>query len=452
MKKIMKMIRNLIKNISKFIDKKIVVPITKLVLLITSKFDNSGRKVENWLTKTNTLLFISLFLSIALFIMIDQKILVFSDSTAEVLKSQPVEVIYNSEAYVIEGLPETVDVTLIGSKTDLYIAKQSSAQSVTVDLSGLKPGTHKVNIKYNQNAGNIEYMVNPSVATVIISPKVSVNKTLTVDLLNKDSLDSKLVIDNINYNTDKVVVKGAENVLETVVSVKALANIDNIVTQQIGKTTLKDVPIVAYNALGEVVNVEIVPKTIDVDLNITSPSKELPIKIIPTGEVAFGLAISSINASETKVTVYGDSTTLAELKYIPVEIDVNGLKEGKEYKMEIDKPVGVNSLSIKNITVTVSLDEIASKDLTNVRIDTYNLDTDKYSVQGTGETTTMVTVNLKGVKEVIDEITSDDVKAYIDLSGLGEGEHEVEVKVEGNDSKVTYTSKTKKVKINIIKK
>lgn len=452
MKKLIKMLRNFIKNISKFIDKKIVVPITKLVLLITSKFDNSGRKVENWLTKTNTLLFISLFLAIILFIMIDQKILVFSDNTAEVLKNQPVEVIYNSEAYVVEGLPETVDVTLIGSKTDLYIAKQSSTQSVTVDLSGLKPGTHKVNIKYNQNAGNIEYMVNPSVATVIISPKVSVNKTLTVDLLNKDSLDSKLVINSIDYNTDKVVVKGSENMLKTVVSVKALANIENIVSQEIGTTTLKEVPIVAYNANGEVVNVEIVPKTIDIDLNITSPSKELPIKIIPKGEVAFGLAISSINASETKVIAYGDSETLDDLKSIPVEIDVNGLKEGKEYKLEINKPVGVNSLSTNNITVTVSLDEISSKDLTNVPIDPRNLDTEKYSVQGTGETTTMVTVNLKGVKEVIDTITADDVNAYIDLSGLGEGEHEVDVQVEGNDSKVTYTSKTKKVKINIIKK
>lgn len=452
MKKLIKMLRNFIKNISKFIDKKIVVPITKLVLLITSKFDNSGRKVENWLTKTNTLLFISLFLAIILFIMIDQKILVFSDNTAEVLKNQPVEVIYNSEAYVVEGLPETVDVTLIGSKTDLYIAKQSSTQSVTVDLSGLKPGTHKVNIKYNQNAGNIEYMVNPSVATVIISPKVSVNKTLTVDLLNKDSLDSKLVINSIDYNTDKVVVKGSENMLKTVVSVKALANIENIVSQEIGTTTLKEVPIVAYNANGEVVNVEIVPKTIDIDLNITSPSKELPIKIIPKGEVAFGLAISSINASETKVIAYGDSETLDDLKSIPVEIDVNGLKEGKEYKLEINKPVGVNSLSTNNITVTVSLDEISSKDLTNVPIDPRNLDTEKYSVQGTGETTTMVTINLKGVKEVIDTITADDVNAYIDLSGLGEGEHEVEVQVEGNDSKVTYTSKTKKVKINIIKK
>lgn len=451
MKKIIKMIKNLFEKIAHFIDKKIIVPITKVVLLVSSKFEHSGRKIENWLTKTNTLLFISLFLSIILFIVIDQKIIVFSDSTAEVLKNQPVEVIYNSETYVVEGLPETVDITLIGSKTDLYIAKQSTTQRVTIDLSGLKPGTHKVNITYNQNVGNIEYMVNPSVATVIISPKVSVNKTLTVDLLNKDSLDSKLVISSINYDTDKVVVKGSEKLLDTVVSVKALANIEDIVSQEVGKTTLKDVPIVAYNAAGEIVDVEVVPKTIDLELEITSPSKELPIKIIPNGEVAFGLAISAITASETKVTAYGDSDTLADLKYIPVEIDVSGLKEAKEYKLEINKPVGINSLSVNNITVNVSLDEISSKDLNNVRIDTRNL-ADNYSVQGTGATTTSVTVNLKGVKNVIDQITSDDVTAFIDLSGLGEGEHEVEVQVEGSDSKVTYTSKTKKVKVNIIKK
>src|SRR5574344_1899734 len=129
----MKSIIRFFRKIASFIDKKIVVPITKIILKITTKFDKSGKKVENWLTKTNTLLFISLFLSIAIFIMIDQKILVYTDSNAVVLKNQPVNVTYNSEKYVVEGLPETVDVTLIGTKTDLYIAKQSSAHDVTID-------------------------------------------------------------------------------------------------------------------------------------------------------------------------------------------------------------------------------------------------------------------------------------------------------------------------------
>lgn len=447
--KILKAIRNFIKNVSKIIDKKIIVPVTKMILAITAKFDKSGKKVENWLTKTNTLLFISLFLAVTIFIMIDQKILVFNDNTAEVLKSQPVTVLYNEEAYVIEGLPETVDITLIGSKTDLYIAKQSTSHDVTVDLSGLKPGTHKVNIKYTQNAGKIEYMVNPSVATVIIYPKVSETRTLSVDILNQDSLDSKYVINSINYDTDKIVIKGAEHQLEEVAEVKALVDVKNIVNQEIGTTTLKDVPLKAYDANGNVVDVEIVPGTIDVELEIAAPNKVVPIKVIPKGEVAFGKAINTMNLSETKVSVYGDTETLNELKYIPVEIDVNGLKEDKEYKVELSKPVGVRSISISNVKVTVTLGDLANKDLENISIVPRNL-AEGYKVQGTSKDSVQVTVNLKGVTSVINNITADDITAYVDVSGLGEGEHEVEVNVEGNDSRVTYIPKTKKVKIKIV--
>lgn len=447
--KILKAIRNFIKNVSKIIDKKIIVPVTKMILAITAKFDKSGKKVENWLTKTNTLLFISLFLAVTIFIMIDQKILVFNDNTAEVLKSQPVTVLYNEEAYVIEGLPETVDITLIGSKTDLYIAKQSTSHDVTVDLSGLKPGTHKVNIKYTQNAGKIEYMVNPSVATVIIYPKVSETRTLSVDILNQDSLDSKYVINSINYDTDKIVIKGAEHQLEEVAEVKALVDVKNIVNQEIGTTTLKDVSLKAYDANGNVVDVEIVPGTIDVELEIAAPNKVVPIKVIPKGEVAFGKAINTMNLSETKVSVYGDTETLNELKYIPVEIDVNGLKEDKEYKVELSKPVGVRSISISNVKVTVTLGDLANKDLENISIVPRNL-AEGYKVQGTSKDSVQVTVNLKGVTSVINNITADDITAYVDVSGLGEGEHEVEVNVEGNDSRVTYIPKTKKVKIKIV--
>jgi len=447
----MKMLNKLFRAIFSFVDKKIVVPITKLVLGITNKFDKSGRKLENWLTKTNTLLFVSLFLAVITFIMIDQKILLFNDSSAEVLKNQPVKVIYNEEKYIVEGLPETVDITLIGSKTDLYIAKQSSSHDVTIDLTGLKPGTHKVGIDYNQNTGSIDYMVNPSVATVIIYEKVSETRTMKVDVLNSDHLDPKLVIENVNYDTDKIVIKGAEHQLKEVVSVKALVDIDNLAVQEIGKATIKSVPLKAYNAAGEVVNVEIVPSNIDVELEITSPSKELPIKVIPKGNVGSEYAISAMAVSETKATVYGDIDAINELKYIPVEVDVDGLKDNKVYKVELIKPVGVKSLSVNNVTVNVTLGSVSNRKLENVGIEYRNL-SDNYAVQGTNEMATKVTINLKGVDTVINSITTDDVSAYIDLSGLGEGEYEVDVKVEGTDSKIQYLSMTKKVKIKIVKK
>lgn len=451
MKKIVKSIKKFFKSIITFIDKKIVVPITKLVLFITSKFDSNSRRLENLLSRNNTLLFISLFLAIVTFIVIDQKIIVFTDNAAEVLKNQPVSVEYNEEAYVVEGLPETVDITLIGSKTDLYIAKQSSSHDVVVDLNGLKPGTHKVNIEYNQNVGKIDYMVNPSTATVIIYQKVSETRELSYDVLNQDSLDSKLVIDSVNYSTDKVVIKGAEHKLKEVASVKALVDINNLVAQKVGAVTLKDVPLKAYDNKGNVVEVEMVPSKIDVEVNIASPSKEIPIKIIPIGEVSFGLAIDSIKANESKVTVYGDDNVLADLKYIPVEINVGDIKENKEYKLELNKPVGVRSMSVNNITVNVALSSVSNKTLDNIGIEPRNL-ADNLKVQALDASSSLVSVTLKGVSSVVDSITADDIVAYIDLDGYQAGTYEVDVKVEGNDVRVQYTSKTKKVKINIVEK
>ncbi len=447
--KILKMIKNFFLKISSFIDKKIVVPITKLVLFISSKFDKNGRKLENLLSRTNTLLFISLVLAVVIFIIIDQKIIVFNDNAAEVLKNQPVTAVYNEEAYVVEGLPETVDITLIGSKTDLYIAKQSSSHDVMVDLSGLKPGTHKVNITYNQNVGNIDYMVNPSVATVIIYQKVSESRSLTYDILHQDSLDSKYVIKGINYSTDKVVIKGAEHQLKEVASVKALVDINNLVNQTEGTVTMKDIPLKAYDSEGNVVDVEVVPSKIDADIELASPSKEVPIKAIPTGEVSFGRAISAINVSEPRVTVYGDEETLANLKYIPVEVNVSDLKENRQYKLELKKPVGVRSMSVNNVTVNVELDTVTNKTLDNVGIETRNLG-DGLKVQAVDASSSTVSVTLKGVASVVDSITSDDLVAYIDLDGYTAGTYEVEVNVEGNDVRVQYASKTKKVKIRIV--
>ena len=449
--KIIKMIKRFIKKTSIFIDKKIVVPITKLVLLVTSKFDNNSRKFENLLSRNNTLLFISLFLAIVIFIVIDQKIIVFTDNAAEVLKNQPVTVIYNEEAYVVEGLPETVDITLIGSKTDLYIAKQSSSHEVTVDLNGLKPGTHKVNIEYNQNVGKIDYMVNPSSATVIIYQKVSETRTLSYDVLHQDNLDSKLIIDSVNYSADKVVIKGAEHQLKNVASVKALVDINNLVTQEAGAVALKDVPLKAYDNDGNVIDVEMVPSKINVDINLTSLSKEVPIKIIPKGDVSFGLALDSIKSNETKVTVYGEQAILDDLKYIPVEIDVSDLKENREYKMELTKPVGIRSMSVNNITVNVSLSSVSNKTIENIGIEPRNL-SENLKVQALDANSSLVAVTLKGVSSVVETITSDDIVAYIDLAGYTAGTYEVEVKVEGNDVRVQYASKTKKVKIKIVEK
>ncbi len=450
MKKITKKSINFFQGIWHFIEKVVIIPVTKLVLKFTDKTGSYSRKVESWFSKSNTMLFVSLFLAILIFIVVDQRALSYTEKSAEIFSKVPVEVTYNEESYVVEGLPKTVDVTLIGNRSSIYFAKQSPASSVTVDLSGLKPGTHKVSIKYDQALPSLEYKVNPSVATVIIYPKVSANKRLTVDLLNEDSLDSKLSISDVNIDNDKVVVKGAEHKVSEVATVNALLDIKQLPSQEVGTITMKDIPLKAFDKNGKIVDVEVVPEKINAEVEITSPSKEVPIKVIPSGELGFGMAISSITTSESKVTIYGKEKTLANISYLPVEIDVNGLKENKTYKTELNKPVGVKSLSVNNVSINIKLDRSTDKVVDNVGIEYRNL-AEGYSVQGVSESDIKVSVTVKGVKEVLDNINSDDITAYLDLKGLGAGTHEVPVMVEGKDSKVEYKAKTKKVSIKIIK-
>ena len=423
---------------------------------VTKKFGGSNRSLETWLSRSNTLLFVSLFLAITIFILFDQKKMLFNDTSAEVLKDQIVEAVYNEEAYVVEGLPDKVDITLMGSRSDLFIAKQSTASKVTVDLSGLKPGTHKVDIEYMRPNDSVEYSVNPSVATVNIYPKVSESKTLTTDLLNQDSLDPKLIVDNVQPEVDTVVIKGAEdedaiNSLTKVATVKALVDVSSLNNQDVGTVTLKDVPLKAYDSNGNSLDVEIVPSKIEVKVDLSSPSKTVPIRVVPKGDVTFGKAISSINLSQNNVTVYGEQSVLDELEYVPVEVDVDGLKEDREYKLELTKPSGVRSMSVNNVTANITLGTSTDKDISNVNIDVRNLD-DRYSVQGLSEDDIQVTVSVQGVESVLNSLTAEDITAYIDLEGYKPGEYEVEVQVEGTDSRVQYLSKTKRVKIRVVEK
>jgi YbbR domain-containing protein len=453
MKKIVKMFKNIYTSISNFINKILVIPISKLIFKITSAFDKKGKLFENWLSKSNTLLFISLVMAISIFIIIDQKIVNYSKSSAEVLQAQNIEVSYDEDNYVVEGIPESVDITLIGNKADLYIAKQSPTSTVKIDLWGLKPGTHKVDIKYEQLGGSIKYSVNPSTATVVIYDKVTDTKTLSIDLLNQDSLDQKYIIDSVTSNTDSVVIKGANYKVEQVATVKALVDVKSLPKFELGEKITVSSTLKAYDESGNVIDVEISPSKVDVDLLITSPSKEVPIKVISTGNVIYNMGISNFlinNNSDSNVTIYGTTEALSTIEYIPVNINVDGLSESTQFKVELEKPNGVKYMSVNSVTVDVNLSsDITNVDITDVGITSENLGSG-YGV--TPVDIDSITVKLKGVSDVVKTLTSEDIKAYVDLSGLGVGTHDVDIIVTGDDPRVEYLSSVLKMKVKIYQK
>ncbi len=441
----------LIRAIIRLIDKKIVTPITKFILLITDKLGNRTDKFERWLVRKNTLIFISLIVAMVAFFNIDKRTTSLLDSYAEVLYNQKVEAIYNTETYVVEGIPETVDVTLIGRKIDMYLAKQSSNGTVTIDISKLKAGTHRVTLNYKGEIDSVDYKLDPGSININIYPKVSTTKIATIDTINKERLDTKLSVSGVTIDKEEIIIKGAEHTINKVANVRALVDISKLVDPEVGVMTLENVPIIAYDNDGKVVDIEMVPSKVTATINIDSPHKEVPVKVIPKGEVQFGKAISSITSSETKVTVYGEDSALAKIEYLPVEVDVTNLSENKTFTVSLQTPTGLRELSAKNTKITISLGEEETKEINDIMIETTNLDPN-YKAAAIGAASIKTTVIVKGTKEVLKSIDESKIKAIVDLTGYTEGDHEVTITVTGDDVKATYTPKTTKIKIRITKK
>ena len=443
----------LIRAIYKFFDKRVIVPITKLFVNLGNNLKKINKPLETLAKTKSSIIVLSLVISIFIFFFVDRRSTTLLETNAKVLYNQPVVAAYNDEEYVIEGLPETVDITMIGTKANLYLAKQLPAQAVTVDLSDLKVGVHQVELKYKQSITSVEYKLDPSTVTVVVSPKQSITKNITEEIINLDDLDSKLSIESVSLSKDEIIVKGTEDKIKEVASIIALLNVNDMSDPKVGANKLKNVPVIAYDKDGKILDVELVPNKVDATINIESPSKERPLEIVPVGldDVVFGKSISSIDSNVDKVTIYGKNEVLDSINSIKVNINVADLKDSKTFTKTIKKPKGVREISTKTVTVKVNIGDEASTEVSGVKLSYKNLDS-KYVVQVTQDSTTEIPVILKGVNSVISKMSATDIQAYVDLKGLEPGEHEVKVNVTGNDSKVIYIPKIKDVKIIIIEK
>lgn len=440
-KKIGKILFAIGESFIKFIDKVIIMPISRLVYNISKSTSSNNSFFNKLMNRPPFLIILSLIFAIICFLLIDNKVISLVDKDAETIENVPVSLIYNEEAYVVENVPDTVAITMTGRKSDVYLAKQLGEFKVELNLSKYtEPGTYKVYFTYSKNINSVNYRLDPSYLTVNIKDKVSESKSVVYDLVGTDDLDPKLSVEKVTIDSSEVIVKGSEDAINEISSIKALVNVADKSYKEAATYELTGIPLVAYNNEGEIVkNVEIVPKTLNGTLVLSSYKKTVPISVLTTGSLVNGKAISSItinNSPNYSIDIYGDEEEIQDINSIFVTVNVDGL--GTESAMTrtatINKPSGVRYMSVKDVTINIAFGNEEQKTIEINSIDQKNL-ADGYSA---GKVTKTVQVQVKGVRSNIDKINPSDIKAYVDLSGLGEGTHEVEVKIDNNNPLVNY--------------
>ena len=89
-------------------------------------------------------------------------------------------------------------------------------------------------------------------------------------------------------------------------------------------------------------------------------------------------------------------------------------------------------------------------EISDIKIDAINLGPN-LKAGAIGENSSKTTIIVKGTKEVLEAIDASTIKATVDLTGLGEGEHPVNVVVTGDEVKANYEPKTTTIKVRITK-
>lgn len=448
--------KKLFKKIYSFIDKNIIIPISRMLYYLNKKIRKSQGAIDKILNKTNFLIYLSLALAVALFLFIDSKVISLVETEAEIITNVPVKVKYNEEAYVVEGVPKTVDITIAGRKSDIYLAKQLGEYEVVLDLSEYSASsqTRKVYFTYPKSVNNSSYKIYPPYAQVSIKNKESNVKTLTYDLLNIDHLNSKLSVKSVSLNKAEVVVKGSNDALDSIASVKALIDLAKEKFHEAGTFDVDNIPLVCYDSKGQIMdNVEIVPKFTSATIILDSYAITVPVSVETTGKLLAGKAIASIlinGNTSYSLTIYGEKNDIDKIKSVPVTINIDGLGEEntKSYTVKINKPTGVRNMSDDNIDITATFGEEKQKtvDITK-SISHKNLakDLKVNIIKGAS-----ISVQVKGVQSVIENITEDKIRAYLDLNNLGVGEHEVEVKIENTNPLLNFVV-SGPIKVNITK-
>ncbi len=444
MKKLGKAIGRFFAAIYRVIDKIIVTPISRLIFNIREYLRSKNIKLDYIFNRPNFMIYVSLILAVVMFLLIDSRVITLVESEAEVITNVPVTVNYNEEAYVVEGIPEAVDIVLIGRKSDIYLAKQLGTNNVILDLSDYeaRESAYRVYLSYTKSIDSIDYKLDPSYVTVTIKDKISVTKDIDYDLINEQYLSEELSVESVELSRSEVVVKGSEDAINDIASVKALIDLSNEALTNVGTYTVDDIRLVAYDAKGEVLdNIEIVPTTLSATITLDTYSKSVPLQVRTTGNLVTGKAIASIlinNENSYAVTIYGDEEEITDISSVPVTINVDGegANSTRSYNVTITRPTGVRALSETNASITVTFGDEKQKEVEISNVSSRNL-ASGYTANIVG--TESIVVIVRGVQSVIDEIEASDINAYVDLTGYTAGEYDnVPIQIENDDPRLNF--------------
>ena len=362
---------------------------------------------------------------------------------SEPITDMELQVLFDEDNVVVSDLPETVDVVVNG-RTDSVMLSKLKNKEIYVDLRNLTPGQHLVTVKHKDFPENVDVTIDPARVSVTIEEKNSNNYQAGINLLKVEELPEGYTTEEPIVTPKTVSVTGAKSKLDQVAFVRGYVDVSGAKEEVNQRITLN----VYDGNMDEIQGLTIDPAVVDVKVPVKAPFKKVPIKLDQKGELPEGISISSIALEPTDVSVFGPEEELEELEYLDgIPLDLSEITKDTTIELEIPVPEGMTKVDPGTVKAKISIDKEDERAFDDVPIKITGV-SDGLEASVSKPETGATDMKLYGAASVLDNLQNSDFQAYIDATGLSEGEHELGLQWNG-PSYVRWSGSTKKVTLTI---
>lgn len=332
---------------------------------------------------------------------------------------------------LISGADATVDVKVSGSSSRLATLTASQIK-VKADLSDTitAPGTYE--IPYHvilPESGMTCVGRTPETITVIVDRMES--KTVPVIVQYSNDAPSGYVFEEASLSTDSVEITGPETELDKISS--AVVHIN---TKDLTQTLTDNYSYQLVDDNGDAVDSNNISRSV-ASITVTIPVKQVktvPLSVTFSPEDASNDVTATISPKE--VEIIGDPATVEGVDSIPLgAINVNTAENGDTYEFDISVPTGVslNAGQPTSATVTISINDAATKSFTITDISLNDIKPDD-TAEVVLETQSLEVV-LSGSQRLLDSIDVEDISAVAEIASqdLSDGQHTIGATISSPD-------------------
>jgi YbbR domain-containing protein len=355
-------------------------------------------------------------------------------------RNVPIEIVgQDTNLVMTSDLPSNVSIVLNTPQSvwDKMISTQSPVRAV-LDLSGLQPGTHIVDLQIQVNIRPVKVVsYSPRTVSVTLESLSSKVLPLSLDIRGEPAIGYQ--VEDPVVDVKQITVTGPISQVDRVAEVRATLDIN-----QAYEDISRMINVVALDENEVVINdVTLTPDRVEMFLEINQRYgyRNVIVSVTIEGQVADGYRLTNISVIPLAVTVYSSNPQIVNdlpgyVQTMPLNLE--GMKDDIDVSLLLDLPEGILVVGDnRTVLVRVSIAAVqSSMPIANLPIEIIGLPENLQAIIAPE----MITLLISGPLPILDGIKPGDIRVVLDLTDYEVGTYQLEPVVELPSEEITVDS------------